>query len=130
LTHLNDTVLTTDTLWADALWVWTAKLMGAVAGSAVSLAYMLPSDRREAAIRFAVGIICGTVFGGVAGAKIAELLSLGDALGEAELMLTGAAAASLAAWSALGVFKRFMERLKQAPLPGILPMEKNDDGQS
>ena len=44
MTHLNDTVLTTDTLWADALWVWTAKLMGAVAGSAVWLAYVLTSD--------------------------------------------------------------------------------------
>jgi Family of unknown function (DUF6107) len=51
--------------------VWAAKGGGAVAGSAVSLAYVLPRGRREAAIRFAVGVICGFVFGGTAGLKIA-----------------------------------------------------------
>ncbi|EEY07713.1 conserved hypothetical protein [Brucella pinnipedialis M163/99/10] len=95
----------------------------------VSLAYMLPHGKREAAIRFAVGIICGMVFGGAAGVKIAETLALGDALGRAELMLMGSAAASLAAWSALGVFRRFAERLKQAPLPGVLPAERNMHGE-
>lgn len=33
----------------DAAWLWTAKATGAVAGSAISLAYMLPRGRREAA---------------------------------------------------------------------------------
>lgn len=120
MNNWNDAVLASDTAW-----LWFAKIAGAVAGSAVSLAYMLPHGKREAAIRFAVGIICGMVFGGAAGVKIAETL----ALGRAELMLMGSAAASLAAWSALGVFRRFAERLKQAPLPGVLPAERNMHGE-
>ncbi|MBC2884733.1 hypothetical protein H7Q97_04860 [Ochrobactrum sp. CM-21-5] len=114
---------------SDAAWIWFAKVAGAVAGSAVSLAYMLPHGKREAAIRFAVGIICGMVFGGAAGVKIAETLTLGGTLGRAELMLMGSAAASLAAWSALGIFKRFSERMKQAQLPGILPAEGSKNGE-
>lgn len=92
--------------------VWIARIAGAVAGSAVSLGYMLPQGRREAAMRFAVGLICGMVFGSAAGIKIAEKFELMDSLGRAELMLMGSAVASLAAWSALGVFSRFVERLK------------------
>ncbi|URQ74181.1 MAG: DUF6107 family protein [Candidatus Ochrobactrum gambitense] len=125
MSNLNDTVFA-----SDAAWLWFAKVAGAVAGSAVSLAYMLPHGRREAAVRFAVGIICGMVFGGAAGVKIAEALSLDAALGRAELMLMGSASASLAAWSALGVFKRFSERLKHAALPGILPAERSTDGEA
>ena len=56
MSNLSETVLT-----SDATLVWFAKIAGAVAGSAVSLAYMLPNGKREAAIRFAVGIICGMV---------------------------------------------------------------------
>ena len=48
-------------------WLWAAKGAGAVAGSAISLAYILPQGRREAAVRFAVGVVCGLVFGGTAG---------------------------------------------------------------
>ncbi len=124
MSNWNDAVLA-----SDAAWLWFAKVAGAVAGSAVSLAYMLPHGKREAAIRFAVGIICGMVFGGAAGVKIAETLALGGALGRAELMLMGSAAASLAAWSALGIFKRFAERLKQAPLPDVLHTERNMHGE-
>jgi hypothetical protein len=94
----------------DTAWLWAAKAAGAVAGSAVSLAYVLPKGRREAAIRFAVGIICGLVFGGAAGVKLAEQLSIKDMLGNTELMLMGSAAASLAAWSALGIFARFADK--------------------
>ncbi|GGA93674.1 hypothetical protein GCM10011491_22360 [Brucella endophytica] len=94
----------------DTAWLWLAKAAGAVAGSAVSLAYVLPRGKREAAIRFAVGIICGLVFGGAAGVKLAEQLSITGMLGNTELMLMGSAAASLAAWSALGIFTRFAER--------------------
>ncbi len=108
MSNWNDIGLT-----SDAAWLWCAKASGAVAGSAVSLAYVLPRGKREAAIRFAVGIICGLVFGGAAGAKLAAVLELGEALGRPELMLAGSAAASLAAWSALGVFNRFAERLKR-----------------
>lgn len=111
MTTINDPALVSDTTW-----IWCAKVIGAVAGSAVSLAYMLPDGRREAAMRFAVGLICGMVFGGAASVTIAEKFSLGDVLGRAELMLMGATVSSLAAWTALGVFQRFAERLKSAPL--------------
>ncbi|MGU3399807.1 DUF6107 family protein [Brucellaceae bacterium D45D] len=120
MSNFNDTVLA-----SEAAWIWSAKIAGAIAGSAVSLAYMLPKGRREAAIRLAVGIICGLIFGGAAGVKIADMLALDKALGRAELMLIGSASASLAAWSALGILKRFSERLKHAALPGILPAERN-----
>ncbi|MCV9908835.1 DUF6107 family protein [Brucella sp. HL-2] len=125
MSNLSETVLT-----SDATLVWFAKIAGAVAGSAVSLAYMLPNGKREAAIRFAVGIICGMVFGGAAGVKIAETLSLQALLGRAELMLMGSTAASLAAWSALGVLKRLAERVKQAPLPGFPFSERNRNEKS
>ena len=57
-------------------WIWLAKGAGAVAGSAISLAYILPHGRREAAARFAVGVVCGLVFGGTAGLKIATELGI------------------------------------------------------
>ncbi|MVA99876.1 hypothetical protein GN330_21725 [Nitratireductor sp. CAU 1489] len=94
----------------DAAWQWAAKGAGAVAGSAVSLAYMLPRTRREAAIRFAVGVVCGLVFGTVAGLKIADELGIADAIGTAETMLMGAGAASLCAWWALGLVMRLLQR--------------------
>ncbi|MBS3650804.1 hypothetical protein KEU06_19515 [Pseudaminobacter sp. 19-2017] len=90
----------------EAAWIWVAKGAGAVAGSAISLAYMLPTGRREAAIRFAVGLVCGLVFGGTAGLKIATELGLEETIGSTELALMGAAAASLSAWWALGLLKR------------------------
>jgi hypothetical protein len=87
--------------------LWGIKTLGAVAGSAISVAYILPKTRREAAVRFAVGLVSGLVFGGAAGVKIGTWLGVTDALGEAELVLTGSAAASLCAWWALGAMKRF-----------------------
>jgi hypothetical protein len=96
---------------SDTASIWAAKGAGAVAGSAVSLAYMLPRGRREAAIRFAVGIVCGLVFGGAAGLKLSAELGIDGGIGDAEIMLMGSAAASLAAWSALGVLKRFADHL-------------------
>ncbi len=102
----------------ETAWVWAAKAIGAVAGSAVSLAYLLPAGRREAAIRFAVGLTCGLVFGGAAGLKIATELGIDAAIGPAETALMGAAAASLFAWWALGVAirtlvgGRWMDRLR------------------
>lgn len=120
MSNLSDTVMT-----SDATLVWFAKIAGAVAGSAVSLAYMLPKGKREAGIRFAVGIICGMIFGGAAGVKIAETLSLEALLGRAELMLMGSTAASLAAWSVLGILKRFAERMKHAPLQGLITSQRS-----
>lgn len=95
---------------ADTIWLWLAKAGGAIAGSAISLAYLLPHSRREAAIRFAVGVACGLVFGGAAGLKIATELGIADALRPGELMLMGSAAASLCAWWALGLIMRVLTR--------------------
>ena len=94
----------------DTHWLWLAKLAGAVAGSAISLAYILPSGRREAAIRFAVGVACGLVFGGTAGLKIATELGIAPVIGSGELVLMGSAAASLCAWWALGVLSRMLQQ--------------------
>lgn len=91
-------------------WLWAAKGVGAVAGSAVSLAYILPQGRREAAARFAVGVVCGLVFGGTAGLKIAVELGIDELIGPAETMLMGSAAASLCAWWALGAVMRVLKR--------------------
>jgi hypothetical protein len=87
-----------------------ARIAGAVAGAAISLAYILPAGRREAALRFAVGIVSGLTFGGVAGLKIAAELGLGGQIGEAERMLIGSAVASLSAWWVLGYVMRLLSR--------------------
>lgn len=92
----------------DTLWLWLAKLAGAAAGSAISLAYILPSGRREAAIRFAVGVACGLVFGGTAGLKIATELGIEKSIGNGELLLMGSATASLCAWWALGLLSQLV----------------------
>ena len=94
----------------DTAWLWLARAAGAVAGSAISLAYLLPKDRREAAVRFAVGVACGLVFGGAAGLKIAAELGIVDLLGAGELMLMGSAAASLCAWWGIGFVMRMFSR--------------------
>ena len=91
------------------------KLAGAAAGSAISVAYLLPSGRREAAVRFAAGSVMGFVFGGPAGLMMAEHLGLGASLAPAELALMGAASASLCAWGALGVLSRFTDGLFRTP---------------
>jgi len=96
----------------DTAWLWLAKGAGAVAGSAISLAYVLPTGRREAAIRFAVGVACGLVFGGTAGLKLATELGLAGTLGASELMLMGSAAASLSAWWALGLVQRALSQAR------------------
>ena len=90
----------------DAVGLWTAKAAGAVAGSAISVAYVLPASRREAAIRFGIGVASGIVFGGTAGLKIAVELGIDEALGPFEMVLMGSAAASLCAWWTLGVVMR------------------------
>lgn len=97
----------------ETTWIWFAKGAGAVAGAAISLAYVLPSGRREAAVRFAVGVACGLVFGGTVGVKIATELGIPDRLAAGELMLMGSAAASLCAWWAVGVAIRTILRAGQ-----------------
>lgn len=96
--------------WAGAAWVLAAKGVGAIAGSAISLAYLLPRGRREAGLRFAVGVVSGLVFGGAAGLKIGEALGIAGELGEAEAALAGAAAVSLTAWWLVGAAMRTIER--------------------
>lgn len=90
----------------DGTWLWLARTAGAVAGSAISLAYMLPAGRREAGIRFGVGVASGLVFGGAAGLKLAAELGIEGVIGPFEAMLMGSAAASLCAWWALGPIMR------------------------
>ncbi len=93
--------------------LWTARLIGASAGAAVSLIYLLPRSRREAGCRFLTGLACGLVFGGPAGLWIAVRLGIASYLGPAEVLLTGSAAASLSAWWGLGVLARLAEKMRQ-----------------
>lgn len=90
-------------------WIWAAKGTGALAGSALSLVYMLPKTRREAAARLAAGTIAGLVFGGAVGVKIVDKLGIGAAIGTAEMVLIGSTAASAAAWWVLGAAARFLK---------------------
>ena len=91
--------------------IWSAKLIGAIGGSVVSIAYLLPNGRREAAVRFLAGAVTGLVFGGPAGMALADQTGFTERIGAAELALMGSAAASLCAWWALGVLQRFAEGL-------------------
>ncbi len=104
----------------DAMWLWIAKGTGAMAGSAISITYMLPKGRREAAARFAVGVTCGLVFGGTVGLKIAADLDLSRMIGSTEIVLMGSAAASLCAWWAIGFLTQAMR----------VPKGSSEDGSS
>lgn len=93
--------------------LWTARLAGALAGAAVSIIYLLPKSRREAACRFLTGVTCGIVFGGPMGLWIALRLGISGHLGPSEILLAGSAAASLSAWCGLGVLALFAERMRR-----------------
>jgi len=95
----------------EAAWLFLAKLIGAVAGSAVSIAYLLPKGKREAALRFAIGIAAGLVFGTSAGLKLADEIGISGRITAFEMTLSGAALASLCAWWGLGVLSRIAERI-------------------
>ncbi len=94
----------------DEVWIFIAKACGAIAGSAISIAYLLPRNRREAFLRFAVGITIGMIFGTATGFKLADYLEITDRMSEVDMALSGAALASLTAWWALGVLSRLAKR--------------------
>lgn len=96
-----------------------AKVVGALAGSLISVAYILPRTRREALLRWSVGFVTGLVFGGTVGVKIAESLDLLHKVSPVEIALMGAAIASLSAWWALGAVQRFTERWPGLPLKNV-----------
>ena len=97
--------------------MWVAKGAGATLGSAISLAYLLPRGRREALVRFLIGLTTGLVFGSTAGLWLSDRLDLAGRLPDAELALIGSAVASLSAWWALGALKRFADRIARDPDP-------------
>ena len=89
--------------------ILAAKVLGALVGSLISIAYILPRGRREAALRLSVGMATGLVFGGTAGVKLADTLGLLGKVSAFEITLVGAAFASLSAWWGLGALRRLSE---------------------
>ena len=87
------------------------KATGAIVGSAISIAYVFPSGRRDAAIRFFTGVAGGFVFGTTVGVKLAHDFRIADVLSEGETALMGSAVASLAIWWVMG----FLLRLAKLP---------------
>ncbi|MFB9951350.1 DUF6107 family protein [Rhizobium puerariae] len=90
--------------------VGIAKVLGAMAGAGVSLIYLLPKTRHEAASRFLTGVSFGLIFGGPTGLWLTTRLGIAGTLSGAEVMLAGSAAASLSAWWVLGILARLAER--------------------
>ena len=99
--------------------LWATRALGASAGAAVSLVYLLRKSRREAASRFFTGLACGTIFGGPTGIWIAERLALADRLSASEVALSGSAAAGICAWWGLGILSRLAGRYGARALAGI-----------
>jgi hypothetical protein len=98
--------------------VWAAKVVGATAGAGISIIYLLPKSRREAASRFVTGISCGLIFGAPTGLWLEARLGIAGLLSGAEVMLTGSAAASLCAWWVLGALARVAEKYGMRPTNG------------
>lgn len=103
----------TMTEMAPAASEWLAKLAGAFAGSAISLAYLLPRGRREAGLRFAVSMTAGLVFGGTAGIAVAERFGITEQMAPHETLTMGAALASLSIWWLIGFSVRLGERFTE-----------------
>ncbi len=94
------------------------RIVGAVLGSAVSIAYVLPKGRREAAIRFVVGFILGITFGPACGLKVAHHFEVAEHLSRFEVALMGATTASLCAWWVLGVVRNVLVSREKTSQPG------------
>ena len=92
-----------------------ARVIGSLAGSAISLVYMLPKGRREAAGRFLTGVACGLIFGDPTGLWLARKLDLLTSLAPEDIVLAGATAASLLAWWSLGLLVRLLDRYGARP---------------
>lgn len=111
--------------------LWAQRFAGASAGSAVSLIHLLPQNRREAASRFLTGLACGLVFGEPAGLWLQHALDLGPAFSPGEIMLSGAAAASLCAWWGMGILSlavaRYQRELAQPRRGGRRFADVRDD---
>jgi hypothetical protein len=90
--------------------LWMARMIGALAGAAISLVYLLPKSEREAISRFLTGVISGLIFGGPMGVWLAARLGIEGYLSATETMLSGAAAVSLCSWWALGLLERLAKR--------------------
>ncbi|MDQ0319599.1 putative MFS family arabinose efflux permease [Pararhizobium capsulatum DSM 1112] len=90
--------------------LWAANALGAAAGAAVSLVYMLPRSKQEAVSRFFTGMACGLIFGAPTGVWIVGWLGIDGRLSGSEILLSGSAAASLCAWWVLGATSRIAAR--------------------
>ena len=73
--------------FANEAGIWAARITGAVAGAGVSLVYLLPKSKREAASRFITGVSCGMIFGGPIGLWIVQQLDIAGALSGREIMV-------------------------------------------
>ena len=109
----------------NAAYLWSIKGVGALAGSAISIAYLLPKGRREAALRLCVGFVTGIVFGTTAGMKIAISLGVIEMLSPTEISLMGAGAASLFSWWGLGMMARLSSQYRQPPQPRVKANQSN-----
>lgn len=99
---------------SNEVFVIVAKIAGAIAGSAISLVYVLPKGKREAFARFFVGLGIGIIFGAATGHALADQLGVASHLSDIETTLSGSAAASLCAWWGLGLLSRFAQgQIKQ-----------------
>ncbi|MEL6919586.1 MAG: DUF6107 family protein [Pseudomonadota bacterium] len=107
------------------LYMLAAKLGGAIVGSAISIAYVFPHGRREAAMRFFTGVAGGMVFGTTVGVTLAKDLGIQKVLTDGEVALMGSAVASLAIWWVMG----FLLRLANYPLdpPPRTKSKTNDE---
>jgi hypothetical protein len=90
--------------------LWMERTLGASAGAAISLVYMLPRGPREALSRFLTGFVSGLIFGAPAGIWLAARLGIEGYLSPTETTLSGAAAVSLCSWWGLGLIERLAKR--------------------